>query len=251
VDEDQAEHFQLAAPDLEGRDSARALVHGPRQDWRERLARACLPRHRARVRRQAQLVLIVIVLAGTAVFGKPAAATSSRSDTRALCDSAAELRDGGSRPAIEIERKWKAIGREYPQADPRLHRAIALIDDAVISRRAMNIAKFNRAYELVATVCGEVRLDDDIIVRVTPTGGYEASTYTANAGLVRLTLVSDHDAILVIEGVDGFILLVSGDSGSSSGTVRLAPGRYRIASPVASERAAGEDAVLTVIRRDR
>jgi hypothetical protein len=198
------------------------------------------------VRSLVQLLLIATVLVGTSICPLPAAASGSRSDTKVLCDSAAEIRNSGARPVAVIERRWKALGREHPNADPRLHKAIALIDEAVISRRAFKPAKLNRAYRLVSEVRGGVHLDDAVTVRVTPTGGYEANSYTANAGLVKFTLISDHDAILVIEGVENFVLLVSGDNDSSSGTVQLAPGRYRIASLVASERAAGQDAELIV-----
>ena len=202
-------------------------------------------RHSVQVRKRVKLVVVTAsILAGSAAFSVPAVATVARPGTAAFCRDAAVLRDGG-RAFAEIARQWKALGREHPRANPRLLDAAALIDEAVISRRSVNIAKMNRAYEVVQQVCGEVPYDAELTVRVLPTGEYESRAFTARSGLIRVTLVSDDDALLVIDGVDHF-LLVSDESGSSSGAVRLAPGRYIIRSLVASERVAGQEAILTV-----
>lgn len=72
--------------------------------------------------------------------------------------------------------------------------------------------------------------------------------YEATAGTVELRLVNNGHMIhtLVIEGVDGFKLEVTGNGDEDQGRIELGPGTYTIYCDVPGHREAGMEATLDV-----
>lgn len=77
---------------------------------------------------------------------------------------------------------------------------------------------------------------------------FSADSYRATAGSVPITYRNDGTLphTLVIEGVSGFKLEVSGKGDVDRGSVDLAPGTYTVYCDIVGHRQAGMEATLTV-----
>lgn len=122
--------------------------------------------------------------------------------------------------------KWqKVTGRHFARAGHALTsgamrcNGVALLGSAV-------------AVVLVAGACGgdsdEGSSDADVTVVAKDSLQFDADAYTADAGEVAIAYEGSGSMThtLLIEGVDGFELTVSGSGGTDEGTVDLEPGDY-------------------------
>lgn len=77
---------------------------------------------------------------------------------------------------------------------------------------------------------------------------FDEDAYEATAGTVEVSYLNEGNIphTLVIEGIDGFKLEVTGNGDEDQGTVELDAGTYTLFCDVAGHRAAGMEATLEV-----